>query len=247
MVEYRFETIATTGGPHPHYTSMDVWHAAIQGDSCAVHIGVLTSSEEIEQNFAAFVERKEYDYSWCDFILITEAGEILASYIGQQWEVHTADVHQAFRMPVRDPERYKIVARDYIQRQFDLLDREFDRAEVQTIITAVSQKFAEMVTRNPLVLDQLEWRDMERMMAEVFRGIGFQVELTPPAKDGGKDVILMCIVSGSVHSYIVELRHWRSAKRVGPNAIRHFLDVIIKENRHAGVFLPTALHRMLLR
>ena len=239
MVDHQFEKIAATGSPDCDYTSMVTWHAAIQGESNTVHIGVLASSDEIEQHFDEFVKKKEYDYTWCDFLLITEAGEILASYIGQQWEVHTPDVHQAFRRPLEDPERYRSVAREYIQRQFDELDKEFDRSEVQVIIQTLSQKFAEMVARNPLVLNELEWRDMERMLAEVFRGIGFGVRLTPPSKDGGKDVILTCIVSGNEHSYIVEIKHWRSATKVGSTAIKTFFDIVVREKRNAGVFLST--------
>jgi hypothetical protein len=40
------------------------------------------------------------------------------------------------------------------------------------------------------MLDHLEWRDLERMMARVMEGLGFKVTLTPPSKDGGKDLIL---------------------------------------------------------
>ena len=67
MVDHQFEKIAATGDPDCDYTSMVTWHAAIQGESNTVHIGVLASSDEIEQHFEEFVRKKEYDYTWCDF------------------------------------------------------------------------------------------------------------------------------------------------------------------------------------
>src|SRR5215213_2504038 len=65
-----------------------------------------------------------------------------------------------------------------------------DTTEIQRILEVVSRRFAELVAKNPRRLDELEWRDLERMLAEVFNGIGFSVELTPGSKDGGKDIIL---------------------------------------------------------
>ncbi len=111
--------------------------------------------------------------------------------------------------------------------------------EVQLILAETSGRFAKMIAKNPNVLDELEWRDIERVMAEVFAGIGFSVELTPGSKDGGKDIVLQCTVKGKRRDYIVELKHWRSQQRVGGGHLRNFLKVIVKEQRNAGLFLST--------
>jgi restriction system protein len=88
-------------------------------------------------------------------------------------------------------------------------------------------------------LDNLEWRDIERTVAEVFDGLGFKVTLTPPAKDGGKDIILSCHIHGKNTEYYVEIKHWRSRKKVGPTVIRDFLNVVVREKREGGLFLTT--------
>lgn len=235
----KFETIMTKTGDHCDYSSLETWEASLESDSDTIHIGVLGADYAIQDRLNEFIKRKEYQYSYCDFILITESGEILASYIGEQWEIHTEDLNQAFRKPIEDPENYRRVAFEFIRERFDELDNEFDRSEVQQLIKGISQKFAEIVATNPSALDELEWRDIERLLAEVFDGIGFSVELTPPSKDGGKDIILQCFVSGKKHSYIVEVKHWRSHTKVGGSAIKDFLSVIVKENRDAGLFLST--------
>ena len=111
--------------------------------------------------------------------------------------------------------------------------------EVKVIMTAVSSRFAKMIAKSPDVLDELEWRDLERVMAEVFDGIGFSVELTPGSKDGGKDIVLQCNVEGRQCEYVVELKHWRSRQRVGGGYLRSFLKVIVREGRSGGLFLST--------
>ncbi|PGW08174.1 restriction endonuclease [Bacillus cereus] len=110
---------------------------------------------------------------------------------------------------------------------------------VNEILFLLSDKFARMIVQNPLTLYQLEWRDLERLMAVVFEGIGFKVILTPASKDGGKDLILSFEISGKEISYIVEIKHWRSNKKVGTKPIKDFINVVLQEKRQSGLYLAT--------
>jgi restriction system protein len=112
--------------------------------------------------------------------------------------------------------------------------------QVQVLIKSISHEFAKLVSQTPTALDYLEWRDLERMMARVMEGLGFECELTPPSKDGGKDLILTWRVNSGEQSFIVELKHWRSGKRVGKTAVSDFMNVIIAECRTGGLFLSTS-------
>lgn len=112
-------------------------------------------------------------------------------------------------------------------------------AEVRMILRAMSKKFALLIAQNPRALDEIEWRDIERTIAEVFDGLGFLARLTPPSKDGGKDVVLECTVSGQRAEYLVEIKHWRAGSRVGGGALRSFLNVIARESSQGGLFLST--------
>ena len=55
---------------------------------------------------------------------------------------------------------------------------EVNWSEVELILQDVSRAFARLVAKDPVNLDRLEWRDLERMLAEVFYNLGFSVELT---------------------------------------------------------------------
>jgi hypothetical protein len=120
-------------------------------------------------------------------------------------------------------------------------EQDFDPSHSQIIaaITDFSKQLARFIAANPRGLEVLEWRDMERMLAAVFQGLGFDVTLTPSSKDGGKDLILECLVQGNKHSYIVEVKHWHSGQRVGKRYISDFVNVVAHEKRDGGLYLAT--------
>lgn len=113
------------------------------------------------------------------------------------------------------------------------------KLSIEHIIKLSSQVFAEKIVKDPNQLMKLEWRDLERMIAELFEGLSFNVTLTPSSKDAGKDIILNCNNKGTDESYIIEIKHWRSQQRVGADSVKDFLSVICKENRKSGLFLST--------
>ncbi|MBL0737292.1 restriction endonuclease [Flavobacterium sp. GN10] len=114
-----------------------------------------------------------------------------------------------------------------------------EQNEVFFYVKQMSRKFIELVAKNPEYLRDLEWRDLERTISELFEGIGFKTTLTPSSKDGGKDVILECTINNIQKTFIVEIKHWRSGQKVGQSAVKEFTHVIINEKREKGLFLST--------
>lgn len=111
-------------------------------------------------------------------------------------------------------------------------------APVLKALRRFSDELATLIARDPDALDQLEWRDLERMLAHVFERLGFDVELTRAAKDGGRDLLLTCEMGMTDKTYLVEVKHWRE-KRVGRSDIRHLVRVCAEERRAVGVFLTS--------
>ena len=151
-------------------------------------------------------------------------------------------LHKDEIRPIQSQKRYELFISSKLQL-WGLFRASLPRgslsAEVKAILRAVSHKLALLIAKNPRALDELEWRDIERTIAEVFDGLGFLTTLTPPSKDGGKDVVLECTVKGQRAEYLVEIKHWRAGNRVGGGALRSFLNVIAKELRQGGLFLST--------
>ncbi len=89
-----------------------------------------------------------------------------------------------------------------IETESDLANSDYEQ-----IIKLVSKVFIEKIAENPQFLDNIEWREMEKILSEIFEGLAFKVKLTPPSKDGGKDLILEMVKEGASVSYIVEVKH----------------------------------------
>jgi hypothetical protein len=112
-------------------------------------------------------------------------------------------------------------------------------SKVIDILKECTQHIIMAILNNPNLLMDLEWLDIERMVAELFRGIGFRVELTPATKDGGKDIILELEEKVEKRTYIIEIKHWRSKQKAGKKVIDKFVKIVVKEKRTAGLFLST--------
>lgn len=94
------------------------------------------------------------------------------------------------------------------------------------------------IAAKPQELRDIEWRNLELLLGELFSGLGFDVQVTPASNDGGKDVILTATVSGHQRTYYVELKHWLTSKP-GPGPIKEFLHVSAIERTDGGLFLAS--------
>lgn len=119
------------------------------------------------------------------------------------------------------------------------IEANYDDSAVFKVVKTFIEDLIALLIKNTRALDKIEWRDLERVIAELFIGIGFTVQLTPATKDGGKDVILDCVSNGTNKSFIVEIKHWRCGKKVGQKSITDFLKIVTKEKRNGGLFLST--------
>jgi restriction system protein len=113
-------------------------------------------------------------------------------------------------------------------------------SKVVQVVADLSRKLAHSIAEDPKSLWEIEWRDLERVLAEVFSAIGFVVTLTPGSKDKGKDLILECRIRGDEHSYIVEVKHWRSGKKVSKRYVSDFVKVVAREEHQGGMFVSSS-------
>lgn len=124
-------------------------------------------------------------------------------------------------------------------------------AQVRLGLKAFTDYLLKLIAKNAFALDHIEWRQLEISVAEIFAELGFKVELTESAKDGGKDVVVSYHDSGKLRKYFIEIKHWRSGKRVGERVVDDFVHVLAREKTDGGLLLATgglsqgALERML--
>ncbi|MEM9456937.1 MAG: restriction endonuclease [Myxococcota bacterium] len=115
----------------------------------------------------------------------------------------------------------RIDARTLAEMPFQLPDEaEKVRSLVALAVESLARELILLIIKQRSALREIEWRDLERVIATAFEGIGSHVELTPPAKDGGKDIVLTCSENGIRRQYVVEIKHWVSGKQVGRSHAR---------------------------
>ena len=107
------------------------------------------------------------------------------------------------------------------------------------IIRAAMRELAKQVALDPAALATIEWRDLERILREVFEGMGYETRLTRPAKDGGFDLELKFSASGEPLTYLVEVKHWTDNKP-SMSHLNKLIEVTASQKATGGVLLSTS-------
>ena len=108
------------------------------------------------------------------------------------------------------------------------------------LVADLCTKLCRMIAQDRRALRQIEWRQLEQVIATALSGIGFNVTLTPSSKDGGKDVVANCIIAGEKLTFYIEIKHWRSSKRVNADPIFDFVEVNVGKKTAGGLFISTS-------
>lgn len=117
--------------------------------------------------------------------------------------------------------------------------QEVDETAAELVVRTLADSFCRLIAHRPGFLRHVEWRDLERVIASALAEIGFEVELTSPAKDGGKDVVARCFVKNRSHTFYVEIKHWRKT-RPGMQEIHNFIQVNAQDHTDGGLFLSSS-------
>jgi len=97
------------------------------------------------------------------------------------------------------------------------------------------------LTNHPDLLHQIDPRKFEELIASIFRNQGFYVELTPPSKDGGYDLLAVQKdpITGP-SKYLVECKRYHPENKVGVGIIRSLLGVVVDQQADKGILATTS-------
>lgn len=94
--------------------------------------------------------------------------------------------------------------------------------------------------QHPDRLWELGPRQFEEFVASLFRNNGFEVELTPPTRDGGVDLWVARKEPVGSQLYAVECKRYRSTRRVGVEVVRGVYGVVASKQATGGVVVTTS-------
>jgi hypothetical protein len=116
---------------------------------------------------------------------------------------------------------------------------ERDEPKSAAIIRCFLVALTEAVAENPEELWRLEWRMVEQMLGVVFGGLGFDVTVTRPGKDGGYDLELRGRESGPPETYLVEVKHW-SHQKLGAAHLSKLVKVTASRKASGALLLSSS-------
>jgi len=83
--------------------------------------------------------------------------------------------------------------------------------------------------------------DLERLIAELLRDMGYDVYLTPQTHDSGRDILAWITLPPSISLLVVvECKKWSKDRRIDPGVVRQFLFTIREHDRaNIGILVTT--------
>lgn len=104
--------------------------------------------------------------------------------------------------------------------------------EIPKLIIEVKNELASRVAMEPESLRRISPRAFEELIAEIFSGFGYIVELTAPSRDGGKDIVAIRTDHGIVSKLLIECKRYVPPNKVDVGLVRQLYTV--KQLEHAS-------------
>jgi len=104
----------------------------------------------------------------------------------------------------------------------------------------INERLLEELKKDPEKMFSLSPRQFEELVAELFYREGFDVELTPEKKDGGRDVIAISHNELSSHLYLAECKRYSPNRPVGVEYVRSLYGVVEAEKATRGIIATTS-------
>jgi restriction endonuclease Mrr len=113
-------------------------------------------------------------------------------------------------------------------------------ADSAILVQEVSDELLGYLATHPNSLYTIEPRLFEKLIAEIFRGFGYDVELTPATHDGGKDIILRTRTAvGDMLAY-VECKRNRLDRPVGIGVVQRLYGIQQAERATRSIVVTTS-------
>ena len=103
-----------------------------------------------------------------------------------------------------------------------------NRIEKNVIITLspINDNVLKYLSENPLAFYQLDDREFEIVMAEIYNKLGYEVELTKATRDGGKDIIIRKPEILGDFIYYVECKKNAPKRHIGIGIVKNLVGTI---------------------
>ncbi len=113
-----------------------------------------------------------------------------------------------------------------------------DKTSIIDISSFTERKLIEHFLKYPDDLKLIDRRKFEELIAEVFFGFGYEVELTQKTRDGGKDIIAIKNEEVKV-KYLIECKRPEPMNPVRINVVKNLHSTVIHDKATKGILAST--------
>lgn len=129
--------------------------------------------------------------------------------------------------------------REIQQTKFDI-EKEVDNGQSIIVVSDLfGSKLIEYFRKNPTELKLMNRRKFEELVAELFQGFGYKVELTQQTRDGGKDIIAIGNINDVCSKYLIECKRPDPGNAVGVGVVRELMGVKVDERATQAIAVTT--------
>lgn len=125
-----------------------------------------------------------------------------------------------------------------LRSEFEV-DAPVNRQSIINISSVIDGRLMAYFAEHPEKLYDLQPRQFEELIAELFSGFGFQVRLTAKTRDGGSDIIAVQHDPAELR-LLIECKRYAAHRTVGVAAVRALHGVVTSGKATKGILATTA-------
>lgn len=96
------------------------------------------------------------------------------------------------------------------------------------------------IAKCPEIMRSLDNRQFEELIAELLIRRGFEITLTPPSRDGGRDILAISNTQFGTNLYLVECKRYKHGNPVGVKDVRALYGVVTDERATKGIIVTSS-------
>jgi restriction system protein len=111
---------------------------------------------------------------------------------------------------------------------------------VKPTIISANQAMVEVLKKRPEDIFNLSPRKYEELVAELLRDMGYDVELTPATRDGGKDILAYFKTDCATFLCLVEAKRYRSDRKIGVELVRTLYGTLLDYQANSAMMVTSS-------
>lgn len=112
--------------------------------------------------------------------------------------------------------------------------------EIPKLVIGISEELIAKISRQPDILFNLTPRKFEELIAEIFSGFGYLVELTAQTRDGGRDIVAVKNEHDISVKLLIECKKYSPKRPVGVSLVRELYAVKALERASKAILATTS-------